>query len=144
MSDLIADVRTAGATIADVAGDLVVDMCKADAPVSQASATNPAPGRLRDDIRILDRLSGDVEMRAVGSDLVYAGFTDEVDTAPHRIEATNSPLLRFHWDRGPSGPGVYFFRFVNHPGTTGRRWFASKMDDRWVSALDTANAGYTS
>ncbi len=26
-------------------------------------------------------------------------------------------LLRFQWDKGPRGPGIYFFRKVNHPGT---------------------------
>lgn len=36
-------------------------------------------------------------------------------TKPHIIRG--NPILAFFWERGPEGPGKYFFRHVNHPGT---------------------------
>lgn len=38
-------------------------------------------------------------------------------TRPHIIRAKRVKFLRFFWPKGPNGPGVYFFRSVNHPGT---------------------------
>lgn len=36
-------------------------------------------------------------------------------TRPHEIRG--NPMLKFFWDTGPRGAGVYFFRSVHHPGT---------------------------
>ena len=44
-------------------------------------------------------------------------------------------MLRFWWDRGPGGPDIYYFFRVNHPGTRGQRWFASRNADRFAQAL---------
>lgn len=38
-------------------------------------------------------------------------------TPPHKIVARNAPALSFEWPGGPAGPGRYFFKSVNHPGT---------------------------
>jgi hypothetical protein len=36
-------------------------------------------------------------------------------TKPHVIQG--NPTLAFNWDNGPNGPGLYFFKSVQHPGT---------------------------
>jgi len=39
-------------------------------------------------------------------------------TRPHPIFPKRAGgWLAFQWDKGPRGPGIYFFRRVNHPGT---------------------------
>jgi len=38
-------------------------------------------------------------------------------TKPHQIRAKSGGVLAFEWDKGPQGAGMYFFRFVQHPGT---------------------------
>lgn len=52
----------------------------------------------------------------VVSNLNYALFVHE-GTKPHPIYARSSPFLVFDWPGGPNGPGIYYFRMVNHPGT---------------------------
>lgn len=46
----------------------------------------------------------------------YSLFVHE-GTLPHVIKAKNGGVLRFFWEAGPKGPGVYFFRSIQHPGT---------------------------
>jgi hypothetical protein len=46
-------------------------------------------------------------------------------TKPHTIEG--NPTLAFRWDKGPEGPGMYFFRSVKHPGTKPNRFFTDNM-----------------
>lgn len=48
-------------------------------------------------------------------------------TRPHVIRSTGESLV-FTWDRGPYGPGVYFFRKVNHPGTQPNRFDIRSWD----------------
>ena len=48
----------------------------------------------------------------------YALFVEE-GTKPHEIKAKGDGVLAFHWDHGPNGPGLYFFKSVQHPGTKG-------------------------
>lgn len=45
-------------------------------------------------------------------------------TRPHQIPRGGSAAqlakgypLRFYWEKGPKGPGIYYFWSVNHPGT---------------------------
>lgn len=38
-------------------------------------------------------------------------------TRPHIIAARRAKVLAFYWEGGPRGPGMYFYKFVNHPGT---------------------------
>lgn len=45
----------------------------------------------------------------------YDIFQMLVHGTPHHSIPGN-PLLVFFWERGPRGPGVYFFRWVDHPG----------------------------
>lgn len=54
----------------------------------------------------------------------YSLFVHE-GTKPHLIEG--NPLLAFHWDHGPDGPGTYFFQRVNHPGTKPNRFFTDNL-----------------
>lgn len=61
-------------------------------------------------------------------------FTEK-GTRPHVIRRRRAPALVFYWKRGPSGPGVYAFTKVNHPGTPAQNWFFAKMADRWNRAL---------
>ena len=55
---------------------------------TRGTPTNPNPGTLRDSMRILETVDDSPTFGgAIGSDLDYAGFTDEIDTQPHVIEA---------------------------------------------------------
>lgn len=147
-SDLVAALEAARDAIADEAALLVVEWARADAPVSTPSETNHTSGTLRDSLAVLDSWTeGTSAFRTVGVPddspaAEYAAFTDEVDTAPHIITAVNAPVLRFFWEDGPAGPGVYHYRFVHHPGTRGQRWFASQNADRWERAVQAAGSAY--
>ena len=54
----------------------------------------------------------------------YASYV-EYGTKKHPISlmeegggtSTRGKALRFFWKKGPNGPGIYFFKKVNHPGT---------------------------
>lgn len=50
----------------------------------------------------------------------------EEGTAPHQI--LGNPILAFDWENGPSGPGTYFFRSVNHPGFEGIHYMRDAFD----------------
>jgi hypothetical protein len=41
----------------------------------------------------------------------------ERGSRPHVIRARRASVLAFYWDRGPRGPGMYFYPRVHHPGT---------------------------
>jgi len=143
VSDLKQAIEDYAVGLADRAAALVVDKAKAAAPVSTPSPTNNHSGQLRDSLDVLESFesatgTGVVAVRAVGSLLNYAQFTDEVDTAPHQIYPLGTHHLRFWWDRGPAGAGVYYMPHVNHPGTTGKRWFASSAEAWWLDALQSS------
>jgi hypothetical protein len=38
-------------------------------------------------------------------------------TPPHIIRPVRARWLRFFWQTGPRGAGIYYFKQVNHPGT---------------------------
>lgn len=46
----------------------------------------------------------------------YMLFTLPPGTRPHEIRPRRARALRFYWERGPRGPGIYFFSRVMHPG----------------------------
>ena len=54
-----------------------------------------------------------VGFRAYAAQPLFTFITE--GTRPHIIRG--NPILAFHWERGPEGPGKYFFHYVNHPGT---------------------------
>lgn len=61
----------------------------------------------------------------------HATFTDE-GTAPHEIRG--NPLLAFEWEGQ-----LVIVHSVQHPGTTGTRWWSDTMtDERWAEALQHA------
>lgn len=39
-----------------------------------------------------------------------------------RHPIVGNPILRFFWQKGPDGPGIYYFRRVMHPGTKPNRF----------------------
>lgn len=142
MSGMERQIRDEAARVLHAAGDIVLADVKDACPVGQDTPTRrTAPGGLRDSFAItqVDDI-GDVYSLTIGTDVEYASFTDEEDTAPHLIFASASKVLRFWWDNGPGGPGIYNLRFVRHPGTHGQHWFASQNQTRWQSALQQAAA----
>ena len=61
------------------------------------------------------------------ADVPYAGYVSE-GTIAHRIpKGGGGKVLRFNWPSGPSGPGVYFFKSVWHPGTDANPWWKNSM-----------------
>lgn len=56
----------------------------------------------------------------------YSLFVHE-GTAPHQIVAKNGGVLAFFWANGPDGPGTYYFRSVQHPGTKANRFLADNL-----------------
>jgi hypothetical protein len=46
----------------------------------------------------------------------YLLYTVPPGTRPHEIRARKAKALRFYWEKGPRGPGIYFFARVHHPG----------------------------
>lgn len=49
---------------------------------------------------------------------------------PHPIVARHAQALRFFWERGPQGPGIYYFRSVQHPGTDPIPFISQALDSR--------------
>jgi hypothetical protein len=54
----------------------------------------------------------------------YSLFVHE-GTPEHVIPG--NPTLAFYWEHGPDGPGMYFFRSVNHPDTKPNRFFTDNL-----------------
>lgn len=51
-------------------------------------------------------------------------------TKPHPIYPRGDYPLRFFWERGPRGPGIYYYWSVSHPGT-----FPDPFVERAVDAM---------
>lgn len=49
---------------------------------------------------------------------------------PHTIVARRARALRFFWERGPRGPGIYYYKSVQRPGTDPHPFIAQAMDSR--------------
>ena len=56
-------------------------------------------------------------------------------TKAHFIRARRVRFLRFDWPKGPNGPGIYFFRKVNHPGTKPNPYH-ERATARWMPEAD--------
>ena len=98
---------------------------KAEAPVADGGG-----GAMRDATTATARgLS--VEVRVA---VPYASFVVE-GTPPHPIQG--NPILAFPWPR--IGPGTFFFRNVQHPGTTANDWYHPVIDD-WSNILERTPA----
>ena len=71
-------------------------------------------------------------------------------TKPHKIPIGGSAAqiakgypLRFYWEKGPSGPGIYRFWSVNHPGTDPNPFIeetSAEMHDAVVEELNKVAA----
>lgn len=67
----------------------------------------------------------------IGAEKDYAWYVHQ-GTKPHDI--VGNPILRFYWPNGRNdgraftGPGVYYFPLVHHPGTKAQPWL-------WSSAV---------
>lgn len=84
-------------------------------------------------VKRIEQIDGDLAVRIVNdtspcsptrtsySLMVHNG------TTPHLIMARNGGLLSFYWATGPNGPGQYFFRSVNHPGTAPIPYFTDNL-----------------
>ncbi|HEY4452388.1 MAG TPA: hypothetical protein VGN13_12435 [Solirubrobacteraceae bacterium] len=55
----------------------------------------------------------------------YSYYVHE-GTHPHVIEA-KSGSLGFYWENGPDGPGMYYFKRVQHPGTRANRFLSDNL-----------------
>lgn len=53
----------------------------------------------------------------------------------HPIVARNVSALRFYWERGPRGPGIYFYKSVRHPGVKGTRFIAKAVEQWYPTAM---------
>lgn len=51
-------------------------------------------------------------------------------TRAHPIVAKRGKTLRFYWDKGPRGAGMYYYFKVNHPGTRPNK-FIGRALRRW-------------
>lgn len=90
------------------------------ATIVQAGAKARAPvktGKLRDSIvkRFVEEFPTGLGIRVVAT-AKYAVYVHE-GTKAHIIAAKDAKALAFFWANGPRGPGLYFFKQVNHPGT---------------------------
>lgn len=59
-------------------------------------------------------------------------------TRPHTIRARNALALRFEWNRGPRGAGVYFFKWVKHPGTKPNPFHLRALEKAEEPAMEQA------
>ena len=107
-------------------GEVVKQAARAKAPVKtgclQGSIEkrveeNPATGFL---IRIVSDTTPCSPERKSYSLFVHNG------TKEHVVEAKGKALA-FHWDRGPEGPGMYFFQSVTIPAMRGRPFLADAL-----------------
>lgn len=71
----------------------------------------------------------------VYADAPQAEWTDQ-GASPHIIVPQGNYPLRFYWDAGPDGPGVYYFNVVQHPGFIGSLWFTNSTLE-WEGRLQS-------
>ena len=58
-------------------------------------------------------------------------------TRSHVIRPVRRKALRFYWEKGQFGPGIYFFMKVNHPGTQPNRYLDRALHQwDWDSRVD--------
>ena len=84
-------------------------------PIAQQEAPVKS-GKFRKSLRFRTAMQGDNVVLTTSS-LQPLGKWIIEGTKRHRIVAKRAKVLAFFWLKGPSGPGMYFYRSVNHPGT---------------------------
>lgn len=119
-------VRELGQQILETAARAVLDDMVEDAPVDTGELRDSAYGP--NDV-------GDLAV-VVGFTAPQADYTDQ-GVSPHPILPVNARFLRFFWEDGPNGSGIYTFDQVFHPGHTGSNWFTEKVD-AWDVYVDEA------
>lgn len=143
VSGLIDDLNQFAAQVMHEAATTVLEACKTDCPVStETPTTTRTPGTLRDSLHVEDVTTDSPTFGfAIVSDVEYAAYTDDIITSPHIIFAVYAKSLRFWWENGPVGPGIYAYKWVRHPGNVNSatlHWFASKNEQRFDDALGQA------
>lgn len=122
-------VRQHAVSLMDFAMREVVDETARAAPVKT--------GDLRRSVSmeggVIDGPSGPTAV--IVADTPYAEFVDK-GTAPHIIRAKGSGVLVFPWPK--VGPGLFYFKQVNHPGTKANPFFSEPMGERFRMALESA------
>lgn len=124
-SDLIAALEEWAAIVHEKAVEEMAADLDAKVPHGEGDGVGPS---LADSVEILriDTLTTEIAYTAE-----HATFTDE-GTAPHEIHG--NPLLAFEWNGQ-----LVIVHSVQHPGTTGTRWWSDTMtDERWSEALQNA------
>lgn len=108
----------------------------AKATAVQMAAKRQAPRRsgcLQDSIvKRWDEYRGELAVRIVSdttpcspSRTSYSYFVHE-GTEPHVIVAAGNALA-FHWQHGPNGAGVYFFKSIRHPGQKPNKFLTDNL-----------------
>lgn len=110
--------------MADEWGDQLADAMRDEAPISTPTPTSTRPpGELRQSIRSTRPVIGMSAFRfRLLAPVIQAATTDK-GARPHVIRARRAKVLRFYWERGPAGPGIYRFPKVNHPGNAPQDWW---------------------
>ena len=127
MSSLLDNIRERGSEIHRDAVAVMADELDSQVPVKT--------GELRSSQQVKASLSrGQVLSSTIEYPSDVASFLED-GTRPHLI--TGNPLLVFFW---PRVGRVVFFRHVNHPGSTKRKGWFSKIMRRpvWTRALKSA------
>lgn len=108
--------------------DLMRDLGKRYTEIARDEAPKRT-GQFADNIRFRTFIEGNSLGFRISSPQPLGKFI-VLGTKPHVIAAKNVQFLRFYWEKGPEGPGVYFFRSVNHPGTKPNR-FHDRAYRKW-------------
>lgn len=120
--------------VQELAVDILTDA--SEAFLEELRERSPyATGELRD-----SAYGPDVDEREltaiIGFEAPQADYTD-LGTPPHPIFPSNASALRFFWEDGPDGPGMYTFDSVNHPGQAATGWFTDSLEE-WDDFVQSA------
>lgn len=126
-------VRDYGREIGTYAAQQMLENAADDAPVKTGELAASGYGP-----EIID--VGNRFIYRIGFSAEQAEWTDQ-GTAPHTILPVRAEHLRFFWEDGPNGPGVYTLDQVSHPGSEGTGWFSQNTtEEAWALALEDETA----
>lgn len=144
LSSLEQAVRARAAFLFADAVDNMQAKLQAAAPVG----TSDPLGRPRRGPRLRDTFRRGTPERTTDTFRIMVGFTAPQATfsndlmPSHFIAPRGQYPLRFYWDNGPNGPGVYHYMHVNHPGNINAEsrgwWDRAATPETWSEALQGA------